>query len=477
MKIENRKVIIYFLLAVLLVISFILRLWPIQISHWWDETVYLQHSEIIFSGINNYNEFNLRPPLLSIIFAAGYFIKHSVFTASIIVSLLGTLGVFFTFMVGKELYNEEIGILSSIFIGLSPFIVTASHWIMTDIPSLTFIIISFYLLLLAFKRDNNLLFLFSGIFFGISILTRFTSLILTVIILIYAIIKKINFRKLIWIGCGLAIIITPYLIWAQIKYGFFMAVFINANMAVSDNNGGGLFYIKNILAVYPLVIIIGLLIYIIYQILSIKTCISEEFFRFIKKLGITYKNKFLYDEIILWLWIIIFLLYISITSHKEIRYIIPIALPIYLLSAKGFYLLVKNVKVGFKVFVILLIVILSIVSFSGSFSKLNEPFINTYQTDAVKVSMYIKSLNIWNGTIYANNDYPVYAYYTGMLVKKLQSDDTNFYSDFPNNMPSHGFFIFDREIPKEPNYEWLQSNKKFKKIKEIGNLVIYEYLP
>ena len=152
---NKKSIIIYCALAILLAVSFIISLWPLQMSHWWDEAVYLQHSEIIFSGVDNYNEFELRPPVLPMLFAAGYIIKHHMFTASVITSLLGTLGVLFTFLVGKKLYNEEIGLLSALFLGLSPFTATASHWIMTDMPSLSFIIISFYLAVLAVKRNSK----------------------------------------------------------------------------------------------------------------------------------------------------------------------------------------------------------------------------------------------------------------------------------------------------------------------------------
>ncbi|NIA04130.1 MAG: hypothetical protein GWP09_02150, partial [Nitrospiraceae bacterium] len=175
-KDNKKRVVIFITLIILLILSFILRLWPLQIYHWWDETVYLQNAEVIFSGRTNYNEFYLRPPLISLIFAGGYLFYHSVYTAEVIVALMGTLSVYFIYLIGKEWYNQEIGLLSAIFLGLSPMFVEASHWIMTSTSSLTFAMIAFYLSIIALKKKSRTYILLSGVLMGISFLTRFTSI-------------------------------------------------------------------------------------------------------------------------------------------------------------------------------------------------------------------------------------------------------------------------------------------------------------
>lgn len=474
---NRNDVFIYIFLSIILILSFLLSLWPLQTSHWWDEAVYLQHSEVIFSHRNNYDEFNLRPPLLSLLIALGYFFKHHVFTSSVIVSLLGTIGVLFIFLLGKELYNVEIGLLSALFLGFSPYMVTASHWIMTDIPSLTFITISFYLLVLASKKNNIFLYSLSGVFFGISILTRFTSLILLFIIAIYVIINKIEWKKIVFFCCGLIVSLLPYLIWAQITYGFFLIPFINAQKAVSDNVGNVLFYIINFLKVYPFIIVLGLFIYIGYLFLLVNTTIKKGAKSIIIKFKIVMNNNINKLDIVLCLWIFIFLIYISIIHHRELRYTIPIAIPAYLLASRGYTIFVNNKNKFIKSFSILFIIILSIANFGESFSRLNEPFINTEMTDAVAVSTYIKSLNQENSVIYANNDYPVYAYYTGMKVVKLEYQDESFYKFYLEDMNRNGFFIYYKNTEKEPSQSWLDSNSHFLKIKEVGNIIVYEYVP
>jgi len=353
--------------------------------------------------------------------------------------------------------------------------VTASHWIMTDIPSLSFITISFYISILAVKRHNNCLFLFSGILCGVSILTRFTSLILLFVIPLYLLVNKISIKKLLLFGYGLGGILLPYLIWAQIRFGFFLSPFINANMAVSDTVDGAFYYLKNFLTIYPLIILLGLIVYIVYQVLLLKPSILKKPQELLVQFHIKLTNKFSRDDLVLGLWAILFLIYISITPHKEVRYIIPIALPLYILSAKGFYALFENKKPLIKTAVLLFIIILSISSFSGAFSRLNEPFFNTQETAPIKISNYLKSLEVKNEVIYANHDYPVYAYYTGMNVVVLVNQDQHFYAVFPNNMQENGYFVYYKNILKEPNYDWLESNEHFNRLKEIEDILVYEY--
>ena len=107
MKKTKPNYIVYYeiiFIAMLFVSSFIIRIYPIHYSHWWDECIYLQHAEII-SGLreNTFNEFHLRPPLLPVILSAGFLVYESVFIASVIMSLFGAIGVLFVYLLAKKL--------------------------------------------------------------------------------------------------------------------------------------------------------------------------------------------------------------------------------------------------------------------------------------------------------------------------------------------------------------------------------------
>ncbi|MFA4886740.1 MAG: glycosyltransferase family 39 protein [Candidatus Nanoarchaeia archaeon] len=457
-KIDKKKAALYFLLGFILVTNFILILWPLRTSYWWDETVYLQHAEVIFSGKENYDEFQLRPPILSMLFAFGFLFKHHVFAADIIVGLIGMLGTLMMYFLGKEISGKKVGLLAAAFFGFTSFIVRQAHSIMTDVPSLVFFAVAFYCLIKASKIESKKWYLLSGFFLGIAILTRFTQLILISVFIIYILVKKISLQKIRHILLAFSAVLFPYLLWAQLKFGFFLIPFIRANSAVSDQVGNIFFYIANLSKVYPLMILLGVIPYLI----------------------IVYKKRSWLDTVLV-SWILIFLAYVSITPHKELRYILPITVPLFLISARGFVEFFETKKLLMKSLVIISIVLLGFYQLpDGEKVKelfgVNQPFINAYESPAQEISEYLVSLNETDRVIYANHEYPVYGYYTNLKIKTVYGGE-EFYRWYPANMRESGFFVFYKEVKKYPAQEWLDSKKEFKKIKETEEIIVYRYNP
>src|SRR3989344_8977935 len=105
---EYKHIILIFVL--IFIIAFSLRLFPIRISNWWDETVYLQNAETIFSGRTNYDEFSFRPPLLSILISIAFLINHSIWAANIVAPLISALFPVFLFLIAKKIFNKKVAI-------------------------------------------------------------------------------------------------------------------------------------------------------------------------------------------------------------------------------------------------------------------------------------------------------------------------------------------------------------------------------
>jgi len=49
-------------LALIVALAALVRAVPLTYSHFWDETVFLQHAKVILDGRANYQEFFHRPP-------------------------------------------------------------------------------------------------------------------------------------------------------------------------------------------------------------------------------------------------------------------------------------------------------------------------------------------------------------------------------------------------------------------------------
>src|SRR3989344_8687098 len=163
------------LLAIFL-LSFTVRIYSVEVIHWWDETVYLQHAEI-FAGLraDNFNEFWLRPPLLPILFAAGFLVWHNPIMASIIVSLIGAVGAVGIFFLGRKMFNPATGLLAAIFAGFSPFIVHESRTLLTDIPALTLLTFAIFFMLEYSKKKDYVRGTLCGMAFGFAVLMRFAA--------------------------------------------------------------------------------------------------------------------------------------------------------------------------------------------------------------------------------------------------------------------------------------------------------------
>ena len=453
----NKKLV--FFIIIILILAFLVRVIPIRTAHWWDETVYLQNAEVLFSGRTNYDEFSFRPPLLSVLFFLVFFIKHSPISASILTAAISTLAPLFAFLIGKKLYGLKTGIIAGLILAFSPIIALHSNFLLTDVPVITLLGASFYLSL--FREKKILLFL-SGVIFSLAILMKFTAALMVFVFLLYFFFRKFKLKEVILFVAGFTIIFLPYLIWSQVQFGNFLTPFIKGSQMVSDKNESLFFYFKNIPKAFTILVPIGIVLWFVNSLIQIKN----------KK----YKN--FKKDLIMLFWVIVFLAYLTLTPHKEIRYIFPIAIPIILLASQGFSLLIKKIKNPYKisVWIILSFYLLFLISSTYAYESFAKSQLIDYsQTDEMKIADYLKEIN-YTGVIYSNQRWPVLAYYTGLETRQLYPYDLRFYSEALPIMEKPGLLIGMFGV-KEPQPRWLDKNSHFKYVNEIGDFFIYEYLP
>lgn len=467
---ENKKKLVFIGLSLILLFSFVARIYPIQTVHWWDETVYLQHAEIIV-GLkeDNYSEFNLRPPLLSIFFGIIFLIWQNVIAASFLVALIGVIGVFYAYLLGEKLYNKKVGLIAAAILGLTPFIVQHSRTLLTDVPSLTLLTIGFYYFIVHFQGKKTIYGVLAGAFFALAFLMRFTSIILLLIIPLYIYLNskdlsnEIKNTKIVFLSFIGALI--PYFVWSQIQFGLFFSPVISAIYAVSSGIEPIEFYFINLFEAYTVFSLIGFILFLIF---FLKDKIQ--------------KNKLEKESLFLLIWFIAFIIFMSFTPHKEIRYLItPISLPLILISALGVNKLIEFVstkKFILKSATFILLILLAFVSFQPAFERLNEPFINSeITTEEYEVSNFINNLNLSiEIDLYTNNNYPVFGYYTNHRVIRIKEVGEDFYSIYPKNMEREGILILYKNF-LSPTKEWADSKPEFEKIKEFDRIILYTYSP
>ncbi|QQG38447.1 MAG: glycosyltransferase family 39 protein [Candidatus Woesearchaeota archaeon] len=447
------KKINYFIFLIFLV-AFLIRLFPIPQELIWDEAVYLQHTDIISGGSNTYNEFYFRPPILPLILSIGKIFADSLIPSYFIVALISALGTIFIYLLGKELFNKQVGVISSIMLALSPFLIQTSHQILTDNTAITISLISLYLFIKAIKTKKNYLFVLAGVFLSVSILTKYTSLILIPTILLFALFNNTKIRNYLSTIIGFLIPMIPFFIFLTLNNINILSPFLTyLNASRAETLPILCNYTKSFLIVFPIITILGLILLLMPLI----------------------KNKLNKNDLILAIWITAFLAFMQTIHYREPRYLLVIAPPIFLLSSRGIYFFFKE-KLKFKKITITLFILLAIISFIP-FVPLTECYPKEQANQETPIiANYIKINLDKNKILYANHYYPLLAYYTKFNTTVVWPQNEEFYKVFPKNMQKEGYFIYYKGI-KHPDQQFLDNNEKFIKLKEFDTAILYSYNP
>ncbi len=151
----------------------------------WDEGVYLGMSKFLFSWSKQGLWEIFRPILLPFLIGLGWKAGLDALVFGQILSILFSLGcIFLVYLIGLNLFNKRIAILSAIVFALTPSFFKYSEYILTDIPSLFFILLAVYFIL------KNRFFL-AGLFSGLAFLTKFPQLIFLIAVFLFFIFEII----------------------------------------------------------------------------------------------------------------------------------------------------------------------------------------------------------------------------------------------------------------------------------------------
>ncbi len=93
-----------------------------------------------------------------------------------IVVLFALLTILFVYLIGKRIYNERVGILSSLFLAVTPLFVIQSHYIKPDIPLAFWVILSFYFALSIIETKRLKYYIFSGVAAGLAMGSKYPGI-------------------------------------------------------------------------------------------------------------------------------------------------------------------------------------------------------------------------------------------------------------------------------------------------------------
>jgi len=312
---------------------------------YWDEAVYLSIGKYIYSaGSSGFFEI-IRPLGLPLVLGWFWLLKLDYILFSKIFMIIISLGYILTaYFLSAKLFNKKIGILTVTLLIVTPVFFGFSSLILTGVPAAMFILLAIYF----FMQKNNLF--LSGLFTALAFLFRFPAGLVLVVVCAGLILQYIQEKKkqilqlakrnAIYVG-SFVLFTLPYIIFNYIKYHnvtselnhalfrpWIMGIWHQGNPAGWVGSG-----LSSVLY-YPIQLFLQN-IFFIFVIVAIVFWIKNK----------NYRN-YRFNTILIAL--VLFLVYFSYISNKQIRFSILFLPFLAMLSAYGVLELYKLAKKRFR---------------------------------------------------------------------------------------------------------------------------------
>ena len=398
-----------------------------------------------------------------------------------------TLVVLFVFLYVKPLFGTASAMFAAFLFSFTPYFVCTSHDLLTDVPALAFMLAAMWLFDLPDARYAVL----SGVVAALSVQTRFTSLFVFVYFALDAILSPRKVRSMALLAVGAFSAIAPYLIWIQEKYGNFLLPFIIARRIVTEWTAPvpHRFYYDALLHIFPISMLLlfglGVLLAIAPWVRQMRT--GDHGILSGCRTGICIPVK---RQLVLFVWGLAFFAYMLSIPHKEIRYLLPLAIPVVVISTIGladlFRWFSRQTRLV-RISGLLLGIAMVILDYASPFQKLMEPWVNQSASDSVTIAQYLREVSKPDDTIYAAHDFPVLAFYSERRTISLLPIQDNFDEAWSDFMSRQGFFVFfnpsgikethSRNPSFKPDLPFLETSPNFRIVRVFPHAVVYRYDP
>lgn len=218
-------------MVVVLVLFIAIKLFVIysqEQNRWWDEAVYLTSAKFLSSnGASGMHE-PARPLLLPLLLAAG---GASLGWGEIIELAFAAGVLYFTYAIARKVVNDTLALWSMITVAVTPSFFLMSGKIMTELPSLFFVLAG----VLALMNGRMLL---SGLLMAGSFLTRYFSLFIVLSVMFFwcienkkdAELKKKMLKWSVGFGVQIALLLIIFSIaYSSPLYPFQLQVWLTKN--------------------------------------------------------------------------------------------------------------------------------------------------------------------------------------------------------------------------------------------------------
>jgi 4-amino-4-deoxy-L-arabinose transferase-like glycosyltransferase len=393
------------------------------------------------------------------------------------------------FLAGRRIVGQSAAAIVALLLAFAPFFVGVcpdgsggfvpncnGHSLLTDCPALTLTLLSLWLGLRALEKQTALRFLGFGFSLAMVVLMRFGSLSTVGILSLLALAPRGRVKASIAGAIGFVLGMGPYLCWSKLQYGGFFETLQQGWWNLGGNEEPFGYYLTVLPTMISWLGLAGLALWFLRKGWELRGKRQPGDVP-LMPLAIPGRNRLPWD-LFLMFWAVAVLLFFSILSHKESRYAIPLAAPLLLLSGSGLGTLLMSTRTAIKMVGATLLAAALIMAIWPSHHRFDGAFIDHSVSEEMTVSQFLKDSLPSSTVLYTNENYPDFAYYSGLTVIALPEGGDQLYVAL-NSLPAGSVLIAykasddDQGSPAEPALSYLDSNPRFKRMREFPTLVIY----
>jgi len=292
------------------------------------------------------------PPLYHYLIAFGFNFIISEYIGKFITLIFSIGTILLTYVIGKYLFNQKTGLISALLLVFSPIMIYLSGHIYGDTSVFFFSLLTLWFYLKAFKTGKSIYYTLGGLSLGLSLLTKWTTIPIIPLILIYFLVERKNTRrrkiikKFVFSLILALIVFSPYLFLAY-KFDFINLTLIGPVEAGYKEEHDPQFYEIEGWLWYPIKLVEQLS-------LPVALLCFLALIIFVRKKVENWK--------LILLWFLSFYIIYTIMPNKNIRYIVAY-LPVFLFPLSYFIERFSSKKKYWNVFFILLLVSQIFISF------------------------------------------------------------------------------------------------------------------
>lgn len=401
-----------YVLMLILALATVLRLYKINFQNLWiDEVLTMNDSDPALTLSQFYDGILFWEYIPHLYFFLNRILfdvfGYSSSVARVFAAIIGVLGVYSIYLLGKELHNRKAGLIAAVFLSVNVFHISYSQEIRPYGMLFLFTVFSFYRMVIYIKRPSWKNAIYYGIFTGLILHSHFFGLITIfsqVIILLYFIIiipnsQKLTFFKKSLLGGIVAIVVFLPDLQALTRVSGVNSFWLHKPFPTIYTE-----MVKEFFGSAELVLCIVQLL-TIYYFIKLFTVYDEDGNKPVSALSF---NRKIFSFIIMGIWLFISLIIPLIKSYLDVpmilsRYFINI-LPVFILICALGTVYIKNKLIPY--FVVICFTVVSLIDIF----VIKDYYNTVRKTQFNELTTALKTQNVNNDKIITFYGW-IYAYY------------------------------------------------------------------